>query len=282
MATGIVSVACAELRLGLVSWAFAAVAFALYVLVGAAAVRHRSLGPPGAGAFAAVAATAVLGSRLALAGVHDAAWAFLVFAVIVWLGVCAKLTPELELGPPTGTRLLTTVATESVAILAASTSRSLAPLAIAAFVLGVVLYPWTLARLPRSELRTGGGDVWIAMGALAISTLAAATLARQLGGEALRVAAFALWVAASAWIPLLALAELCRPWRGFHPTRWSTVFPLGMYAAASAEVARLGLKAALIDDARVFVAVAIGAWLLTGVGLLTSYAGAVGAPSEHP
>ncbi|HZP71871.1 MAG TPA: hypothetical protein VFA97_00680 [Gaiellaceae bacterium] len=273
MATGIVSVACAELGLHVLSWTFAALAFALYATVGVAAVVHRSLGPTGAGAFAAVAATAVLGSRLAIAGVGDAAWAFLAAAFVVWLCVWAALLPTLELGPPTGTRLLTTVATESLAILAAATTRSLAPFAVAAFVLGVLLYPWTLAQLPRSELRTGGGDVWIAMGALAISTLAAALLARQLGGDALRDVAFALWAAATAWLPVLGFAELRRPWLGFHPTRWSTVFPLGMYAAASAEVARLGLSGALTDDARVFLAVAIGAWLLTSAGLCASHSG---------
>ena len=98
MATGIISVAASELGLRVVSWAFAGTAFVFYgALVALAA--HRRYVPPGVDAFAVVAATAVVGSRLALAGAHLAAAFLLLTAVAIWLMICvASLTngPKLK------------------------------------------------------------------------------------------------------------------------------------------------------------------------------------------
>lgn len=266
MATGIISVAASELGLRVVSWAFAGTAFVFYAALVALAA-HRRYVPPGVDAFAVVAATAVLGSRLALAGAHLAAAFFLLAAVAIWLMVWAALLRELDFGASTGTRLLAVVSTQSLAIQASLTAHSLARAALAVFVLGLLLYPWVLRQLPASELRSGDGDVWIAMGALAISALAAARLAPQLGSGTLQELAFVLWLGATCWIPVLVAAELRWPRARFEPKRWSTVFPIGMYTAAFVDIERFdGLPS--LTTARVCLWIAISMWALTAIGAL--------------
>jgi len=267
MATGIVSVASAELDLRLLSRAFAAVAFAMYAAL-LAGLGHRRRAPaPRVETFAAVAATAVLGTRLALDGDGLPARAFLAAAALVWLATWASLARLRTLGPATGTRLLAVVSTQSLAILAVLTAGIPPALGIALLSLGVLLYLALLVRLPPTELRAGAGDVWIGMGALAISALAAAHVYVATGGHALRVLTFALWVAATCWLPPLAFRELRWPKLRYEPKRWSTVFPLGMYGAATAAVGKaLGLHDLPLAD--VFLGLALGAWLLTAAGTL--------------
>jgi tellurite resistance protein TehA-like permease len=81
-----------------------------------------------------------------------------------------------------------------------------------------------------------------------------------------------LWAWATWWIPLLFLFGLWkhgvnrRPLR-YEPVLWSFVFPLGMYAVASA---RLGLAAEfppLEWISRLMIWVALAAWLLALLGL---------------
>jgi len=267
MATGIVSVASAELDLSVLSWAFAAVGFALYAALLAATVRRGRAPAPRVETFAAVAATAVLGTRLGLAGDGVAAQAFLAAAVVLWAGTWLSLARLRTLGPATGTRLLAVVSTQSLAILVVVTAGVPAALGTALLALGVVLYVVLVVRLPPSELRTGSGDVWIGMGALAVSALAAAHVYVAAGGHVLRVSTLALWIAATCWLPALVFREL--RWRRprFEPKRWSTVFPLGMYSAATAAVAKaLSLHDLALAD--VFLALAIGAWLATAAGAL--------------
>lgn len=265
MATGITSVAAAELDLSVLSWLFAALGFALFGLLLAGLV-HRPRGiPAGAEAFAAVAATAVLGTRLALAGDGDPACAFLAAAAAVWFVAWVALVRARRLGPATGTRLLLVVATQSLAILVAVTAGLPAVLAMALLALGVALYGVLIVGIPLSELDAGAGDVWITMGALAISTLAAAHVAVDAGGYTLRLLTFLLWLTATCWLPALIWRELGRSRLQFEPKRWSTVFPLGMYSAASVAAG----KVVGFDDTPLgyaFLALAIAAWLLTAAG----------------
>ena len=84
--------------------------------------------------------------------------------------------------PTVGASLLLTVATQSLAVLAATLAvRTRAPwLAYAALVpfgLGLASYPFVMARFDLGQLAIGRGDHWITGGALAISTLAAGDLA---------------------------------------------------------------------------------------------------------
>lgn len=268
MATGITSVASAELDLSILSWLFAALGFALYAALLLGLVLHPRAAPTGVEAFAAVAATAVLGTRLGLDGDGLAARAFLAAAAAVWIVVWVALarTRRLDpLGPATGTRLLAVVSTQSLAILVAVNAGLPSALGIALLSLGIALYAALIGGIPRSELRAGAGDVWITMGALAISALAAAHVAIVAGGRPLRDLAFALWVVATCWLPLLVYRELRHPRLRFEPKRWSTVFPLGMYSAASTAV---GKTFGFADDplGYAFLALAIAAWLLTAAG----------------
>jgi len=262
MATGVLSVAAAELDQTWVSWSFFGAGVCVYLLAARSFAR-----PLDVEALAAVAATAVLATRLGLAGLRVAAGVLLVGAALGWAAAWVVLLRARRLGPPTGSLLLTVVSTEAVAILGAVASRRLEPFALALFLIGLALYPVALARIPPGELRTGAGDMWIAMGALAVSTLAAAHVATVGGGAAARALASVLWIAATCWLPVLVFAEL--RWRRlrFEPKRWSTVFPLGMYSACSTAVAGEGsLAPGLVG--RAFFWLAVAAWLAAAVGAL--------------
>jgi tellurite resistance protein TehA-like permease len=105
-------------------------------------------------------------------------------------------------------------------------------------------------------------------GSLAISALTFAEIAVaavRLDGltgiaGALKLIAFALWVMAMLWLVPLVLAELRWPRLGYHSRRWSTVFPLGMYAAMSFAVAAADDLPAARTFALAWTAVAAAVW----------------------
>ncbi len=262
MATGIVSVAAAEDGIAWLSWALAVVAACLYVALAPRAVRCLRVGDE---SFAVVAATSVLGARSALAGWHAAAIGFWGAALALWVAFWLR-RPRPAVA--TGTRLLAAVATQSVAVVAVLADRRLAPAGLVLFGLGLALYVQRASGLEPGELRRSDGEVWVAMGALAISALAAAELALRLGGTSLRDTALALWAAASCWIPPLASAEARWPRPRFAPARWSTVFPLGMYASASEAAAQATGVDALAAVSQVALWVAVAAWLAAAAGRL--------------
>lgn len=121
-------------------------------------------------------------------------------------------------------------------------------------------------------------DDWIVMGALAISTLAAAQLLRAeaagQGGPArlavppLAHAAAVVWALASAAVVPLAALQL-RRWRRDRVARryqlrwWAAVFPLGMYSVASDQLGIALRWPWLRPVARVALAAALAAWTLT-------------------
>lgn len=74
----------------------------------------------------------------------------------------------------------------------------------------------------------------------------------------LRVSVAALWLVATAWIPVLLTAGA---WRVM--LQWSAIFPVGMYGVCTARVAQLFGVPALATVARSAVAVALGLWTLT-------------------
>jgi hypothetical protein len=139
-----------------------------------------------------------------------------------------------------------TVATESLAVLAATLAVAdhvgwLLSAALCPFALSLGFYVFVMARYDLRQLATGHGDHWITGGALALSTLAAGKLAigvRALamtgnGGGALKGLTVALWLLTMAWLPVLLFAEARYPRLHYDVRRWSTVFPVGMYAACS-------------------------------------------------
>lgn len=279
MGTGIVSVAL-ELaghhllsKIFLVLTAFAWIAFV--VLIGLGARRHRSvLGTETRtpAALTAVAATAVLGSRLDGAGLRVEAGALLIVGGGLWAALSLLLVRAREL-PSTGSSFMVTVAPESLGVLAAGiavTAHSawLTWPALVACAFGLASYPLVLVRFDLRQLSSGAGDQWVAGGALAISALAtsevgvAAKRVDALRGlvPALHTVSVVLWVLGVLWLVVLVASEAAWPRLGYDLRRWSTVFPVGMYCACSFAVGRSAGPSSLITFASIWVWVSVAVW----------------------
>lgn len=146
--------------------------------------------------------------------------------------------------------------------------------ALVPFGLGLGLYGFIISRFGLDQLAVGRGDHWITGGALGISALAAAKIAAVgdalgiLEGVALKDIAAGLWVLAMLWLLVLLGAEARWPRLRYDARRWSTVFPLGMYAAGSFAVAAVAHAGAITSFARVSVWVALTAWAIVFVATL--------------
>ncbi|HEX6445590.1 MAG TPA: tellurite resistance/C4-dicarboxylate transporter family protein [Streptosporangiales bacterium] len=312
MATGIVSVDMHGRAVPWVSVALLAVAAAAYAvlvvrtcarLAGEAGALRAELSDPGRafGSFAFVAATGVLGVRVALAGDEPVAFAALAVAVVALLalGLLVPWRVARGSGPgrslADGTWFLCAVACQSVAVLAATTepgigtgggARALTPLAVAGWVAGAVLYVFVLLRIVGRFRRRGMRPAelhppyWVTMGATAITVLAGARIMgmRETPSfvpvrDVVGVASIAFWAFGTALVPVLLAGMWWRHVRHrvrlrYEPAWWSAVFPLGMYGAAS-----LGLGAAAhlpvtsaIGAAEVWLALAV--WLILFTALL--------------
>jgi tellurite resistance protein TehA-like permease len=231
-------------------------------------------------ALTSVAGSAVLGTRLTLLGWDWAGIALLLVALVLW---AALLTPVLGnwRTPTVGSSLLLTVSTESLAVLAAPLAvrehaHWLLFAAIAPFALGLCFYAFVIARFDPRQLGVGRGDHWITGGALAISTLAAGKItaaAKTLavlgnGGGILKVLSLALWVLTMLWLPMLLVAEALRPRLRYDVRRWSTVFPVGMYAACSFVVGTVAHVSGITDFARVWVWIGLAVWTVVFAAML--------------
>jgi tellurite resistance protein TehA-like permease len=287
MGTGIVSVALSLDDRELLSRLLLAVAGAIWIgLVLLLAMRVRLERELPADEFASpaalsgVAGTAVLGTRVALLGWNGIAITLLVLAFCVWLALVPNVLRRWRT-PTVGASFLLVVSTESLAALGALLSLReradwLAVAALVALALGIAAYVLVLARFDLSQLRVGRGDHWVAGGALAIAALACGEVARAADGlsglhrlgSALGVAAFALWLLAIGWLPALAVAEVIAPRLSYDARRWSTVFPVGMYAACSFTVGDLRARDVLPDFARVWIWVALGLWVVVFAAML--------------
>ena len=255
------------------------------------------------GYLAAVAGTAVVGSAcLALGGPAGVSLALLAFggvmavagtyAVLVGLTV-TRSNPPLAEGID-GSWLLPVVATESLAVLAASllpgfpppAAEMLAFIALCTWLVGGLFYTWLMTLLVyrqlffRFEPRDLRPSWWINLGAMAISALAGALLVidapRQplLAGllPFLRAVTLMEWALAAWWAPLLVLLTVRQLRAGREHCAWglgwwSAVFPLGMFCAATGKVAEaLDLRfLAPVADALYWVAVL--AWLAVAVAV---------------
>jgi tellurite resistance protein TehA-like permease len=268
MGSGIVSVALDLDGARTASGILLAVASALAVVLAARIASAARVDPVRVAREAATpsgltfaAGLCVLGTRLTRAG-HDAvATVLLVAAVAVWAPVLVAVLRRRP-RPARGEGFLVSVATQAIAVLCAALGAG-AP-AVVAFVAGLVLYGWTVASFDLREIRCGRGDQWIAGGALAIAALAAATAAGAVGGArpdgVLGTAAFVLWLLAVAWLPVLLAGETMRPRTGFAMRRWSTVFPVGMYAAMSFAVGDATARPWIVTLARRWTWVAVAVW----------------------
>ena len=263
---------------------FAAVIWAaLAVLLPARAARDRArfradVRTPAA--LTSVAGTAVLGTRLTVLAWDWAGVALLAIALVLW---AALLAPVLRnwVTPTVGSSLVLTVSTESLAVLAATLAVRedaswLLYASAAPFLLGLAFYAFAIRSFDVRQLAVGRGDHWITGGALAISTLAAGriTLAARnlhtLSGiiETLKVSSLALWALTIAWLPVLLAAELLRPRLRYDVRRWSTVFPVGMYAACSFAVGTAAGAPGIADFARIWVWAGVAVWLSMFLAML--------------
>ncbi|MFD3543234.1 hypothetical protein ACFWUQ_27565 [Streptomyces sp. NPDC058662] len=228
-------------------------------------------------ALTAVAATTVLGTRLAMLGWRNAAAALLVVSAALWPGLLVAVVRHWRRRMP-GVAFLGCVATQGLAVLAAVLATPggpdpLARAASAAFCLGLLLYAAALVRFDPQEVVRGAGDHWVAGGALSISALAGSKLLASpvwTGGAhtVLRIATLALLTGSLAWYAVLLYAELRHPRTRYDIRRWATVFPLGMTAVACLSATEPAGVGWLRPLGEVLLWVAVGAWLLTFAAFL--------------
>jgi hypothetical protein len=234
-------------------------------------------------ALTAVAATCVLGTRLALLGWHAAAGVLLALAAVVRPVLLYAVMRHWK-RPMPGAAFLVCVATQGLAVLAATLASAgggdwLGRAALALFCLGLLLHLEALARFDPRQVRLGAGDQWIAAGALASSAPAGAELvASGLWSPGvhtvLRTTTLVLLALDLATYALLLAAELVRPRPRYDVRRWSTVFPLGMSAVAALSTATAAHVAGLRPVGQVLLWGAVAPWLLTAGGLVRTAAGA--------
>jgi tellurite resistance protein TehA-like permease len=248
-----------------------------------------------------VAGTNVLGAGfVVIAGwrpVGIALWSLgLVLWVVLFYTVMAALTlrepkPDLA-GGLNGGWLMLVVGTESVGVLAALLARGASRADVLLFVafvacmvglllymvvIGLVCYRWWFFRMASDQATP---PYWINMGALAITTLACATIyaGRQTAPAVAALGPFLggmtvlFWAGATWWIPFLVVIGVWRhlvqrvPVR-YDPQYWSLVFPLGMYGVATFRM-EAELRLGFLDSApKGFLAIALLAWALTLVGM---------------
>ncbi len=281
MGTGIVAIGLGLDGQALISHAILAIAGLAWVLLGLllvgrsiwrrGRVRSEARSPA---ALTGVAGTAVLGTGLTLLGWLWAGEVLLGLSLCLWL---VLLGPVLRnwATPTVGASFVLVVSTEALPVLAATlaVATRAAWLAWAGAIpwgLGLVAYLFVLSRFDLRQLARGRGDHWVAGGALAISALATGRLAlaaSALGADralqdALGYAALAVWLAAMAWLPALLLGEVRWPRLTYDVRRWSTVFPVGMYAACSFITGQAAHAPPLLAFARAWVWFGMVVWVV--------------------
>jgi tellurite resistance protein TehA-like permease len=259
----------------------------------------------GTGFFTLVAGTCVLGGQFVLViQAYKVAMGLLVFGAALWilltyaiLTAFAIRVPKPTLGGGiNGVWLVTIVATQSISVLCTL----IAPyfmgqndwilfLSFSIFLLGgmlylmiiiLIFYRFMFFPLVPKDL---GPAYWINMGAAAISTLAGATLAMNspesqlLSGLLPFTMGFTLffWATATWWIPLLLVLSA---WRylvrrvklSYEAQYWSMVFPLGMYATCTFQLAKATNLEYLFKVPPYFFFATLLAWSITFIGLIRS------------
>lgn len=314
MATGIVSVGLSNngwtLASAILMWicAIGWVTLAALYLTRLAIFRKELvndfLNPAAAFAFfTIVAGTNVLGTRIAMDGHFGLGITFLILGTIFWLCLGYGIPWASFFGPAqhpilkqaNGTWLIWTVATQSVAVLAATLEphftaiqRELAILAVCCWAIGLGIYVVVIITLHirlimlKPEPADFTTPYWISMGALAITILAGGKITMIVEGPSVPMvnathqvvsAGSALCWAVGTWLipPILAIGY----WRHFRhkiplnyqPPLWSMVFPLGMYAVSS-DVLGKALDLPIVEFVGYWeLWIAFAVWIVVFVGM---------------
>jgi tellurite resistance protein TehA-like permease len=257
------------------------------------------------GYFTFVAATNVLGARLALDQRHIAAFVLLAVGWLAWLvlGYVIPWTAVLGharhpiLQNANGTWFIWVVASQSIAVLAAALEpsvdigrREFALLAVFSWSVGIFLYAavgiLVAARMLLYSLQPDDmtPPYWVSMGATAITVLAGARIVQMADAPAVTAtrglvagASVVFWAFGTWLIPPLVAVGVWRhvvhriPLR-YEAPLWSVVFPLGMYGVASQNLGQTDHLPAVNAIGANESWVALAAWALTFVAMLAHLA----------
>ena len=273
----------------------------------------------GPGFFTMVAASSILGCQfLLLAGSTRGGQLLWAVAIVLWLALTYTVFTAFTVkeGKPTldrginGGWLLAVVATQSIAVLSALlAAHAVQPwklelnfFALSMWLWGGMLYIWMMSLIfyRYTFFEFSPADLsppyWINMGAMAISTLAGSLLSINAADAPYLLSlqpfikGFTVfyWATGTWWIPMLLVLGVWRhvyrrfPLR-YDPLYWGAVFPLGMYATSTLEMAKAMGFGFLGFLPKLFFAIALVAWLGAFAGVahnLWRLAHGSRAPSE--
>jgi len=283
-------------------WTLTIVRLTLFFPRIVADLKDHARGP---GFFTLVAGTCVFGSQCwVVAGNEPVAKALWIVGLVLWVTVMYSFftavtirerKPTIETGI-NGAWLIAAVATQAVSVLGSLLAPTFGAgrhlvlfVTLCMFFVGCMLYLAIITlifyRLTFIRLtpQTMAPPYWINMGAVAITTLAGATLILRVGEWSFlqEIRPFLLgwtlffWVSATWWIPLLFVLMI---WRHvymrypltYDPTYWGMAFPLAMYTTGSFQLFTALELPFMLFIPRGFVFVAVTVWIGTFVGLLLS------------